>query len=142
MLFVVGSAWLELHLLIAQKSRYCDVSAKDRLGERNLLRAVEIVADALKFFVLAHANLDNEVAGRAIRRLVAAAFEPQQSAVIDGLGNLNVQFNFLLQDSVAFASLTLQGAFVAAAIGAKLNTVVVEAPADTSEGLESVNGHF
>ena len=74
MLFVVGSAWLELHLLIAQKSRYCDVAAEDRLGERNLLRAVEIVADTFKFFVLAHANLDNEVAGLAIRRLVAAVF--------------------------------------------------------------------
>ena len=142
MLFVVGGARLELHRLIALEGRYCHVAAEDRLGERNLLSAVEIVADAFKFFVLAHVDLDNEVAGLAIQRLVAAVFQPQQSAVVDGLGNLKIQFDFLLQDSVAFAGLTLPGAFVAAAIGAELDPVVGEAPTDAREGLESVNGHF
>ena len=142
MLFVVGGARLEIHRLIALEGRYGDGAAEDRLGEGDLLRAVEVVVDAFENFVLAHVDLDNEVAGLAVQRLVAAVFEPQQGAVIDGLGNLNVHFDFLLQDSIAFTGLALPGALHAAAIGAELDPVVGEVPLDASKGLESVNRHF
>lgn len=139
MLFVVGSARLELHLFIALESGNSDGSAEDCLGEGDLLRAVEVVSDAFKLLVLAHVDLYNEVAGLAVKRLVAAVFEPQQSAVIDGLGDPNIHFDFLLQDSSAIAGLA---DLRIAAIGAEVDTLVSEALLDSCEGLDGVNRHL
>lgn len=122
-LLVVGRARLQNHFSHALEGLDFDRATEDRLREGDLLLAVEVVGLVRVSFVLAHVDLDNEVAGLAVQRLVAAVTQPQQHTVVDLRWNRQVQLSGLPQDSGAFAGLAADRVLTVA-FGAAANAVV------------------
>ncbi len=86
------SAGWNLDLDLAVRARHRQRRPEGRLRHRQLDGSVEVVAVALDAFLRLHANLDEEVAGRAAERaLVALAPDSDALAVVDPGRNVDVE---------------------------------------------------
>lgn len=138
-LFVVRGARFEDDLFLTHRSVDSDRPSENRLGYRDLPLAVKVVAVAAEPIVLAHGDLDNEVAALPVERLVAAVLQPQQRTVVDELRDPDADVDFLLQDSIAFTRKAIVGH---SALGAAPDALVGEGLRDAGAGLEVIQRHF
>ena len=113
-LLIVRGTRLKRDLLDALESLDFDGAAENCLGYRYLLLAVDVEVLATVSLVLQHFDLDDEVAGPAVERLVAPVLDSEKHPVVDGLGNLDAQLYLLLDDAVTRARFALDGADAAA----------------------------
>ena len=126
-LLIVRRTGLKRDFLHAFESLDFDGAAENCLGYRYLLLAVDVVVLATVALVLHQSDLDDEVAGPAVERLVAPVLDSEKHPVIDGLGNLDAQLYLLLDDAVTRARFALDGADAAAeAAGARFAVSHVE----------------
>ena len=81
----MSGAGLKLDLLRTVQRLDLDLSTKNGLGDGDLLLAVDIGAVAREEVVVKDVDLNDQVAGLAVKRLVATALDFEQRAVFNGL---------------------------------------------------------
>ena len=98
---VVLGAWLEGHFAGAFQGLDLDFTSKDGLGDRYVLRRMDVEAPPLKGWMRLNCDLQDQVARHPIQGLVALLLDPQQHAVVDAPGYLDLEVCFLGNQALA-----------------------------------------
>ena len=103
----MGGSWQERHLLEPVDRFHLDFSSKNGFCDRDLVFTADVVAISGELLVRQELDLEDEIASAAVKSLVAALSYSEKHTVVNALGNLNGELDFLLEDSVTLAGFTL-----------------------------------
>lgn len=114
MLLIEFGARLEIDDLRSLESLNLHGAAKDGLGNRDLLRAMNVVSNTFVALVFFQLDLDDEVADVPVQELVTSVLDAEEHAVVYRLGNLDFEFYEALKNAGAVAGFTLEVTHAAA----------------------------